>query len=789
VGRSAVPSWIRVTLVSGRAFLGPRSIGLTTSQQKSLFGAEPEPARWERDEESDRLFAEVVFNRPIDEVFVYEVPYPLRDRLAVGKRVVAPFGRGDERMTGYCIGLSDRSGRTRLKTLLEVVDDDSLLTPLMLDLARWIARHYCCAQGQALDAVLPASVKAGVGMREVTRLSIDPGVRAQLPDLKLAPKQRRALEVLAESDEGMTASELARLAGCTLGPIRALERRNLVLATRHTVAPDELESLPPEPAEHLDLNHDQSQVLDRVISHLDSGGFHPMVLFGVTGSGKTEVYMRAIERVVARGGEAIVLVPEISLTPQTIRRFQSRFRDVAVLHSHLADAERHAQWRRIANGQSQVVVGARSAVFAPTRRLGLIVIDEEHEASFKQDTTPRYHARDVAWQRAQLEGVPLLLGSATPSLETWHRAQTGRCELLELPQRVLSRPLPDVKLIDLRHEISRDRRGAITVPLGIAMRQAVEQGGQVILLLNRRGFSTHIFCVKCGHVEKCRRCDIALVYHRDRSAAICHSCDWETPPPPRCSKCKDTTINFRGIGTERLEQEVRAKFPGVSCQRMDTDSMRGRGSHERVLSAFRSGDVRILLGTQMIAKGLDFPGVTLVGVINADTALHLPDFRAAERTFQLVAQVAGRTGRGERGGRVLVQTFSPEHPAIQAAAHHDFLSFAASELPQREQHGYPPFHQMTRIIVRSRQQRVAQETIDELAKNLASAARQWNASVRVLGPAPAPVTRVKSYFRFHLQMHGPPDSPLDQVLRAAITATRFPKLAEMAVDVDPLSML
>jgi primosomal protein N' (replication factor Y) len=333
------------------------------------------------------------------------------------------------------------------------------------------------------------------------------------------------------------------------------------------------------------------------------------------------------------------------------------------------------------------------------------------------------------------------------------------------------------------------RRGAISLPLEHAMRRALEAGGQVILLLNRRGFSTHIQCIKCGHVEKCRRCDISLVYHRDRSAAICHTCDLEMPPPAACSKCKETTINFHGLGTERLEQEVRAKFPGFACQRMDTDTMRGRGSHERVLGAFRRGELRILLGTQMIAKGLDFPGVTLVGVVNADTALHLPDFRAAERTFQLVAQVAGRTGRGEQGGRVLVQTFSPGYAAIQAAARHDFLAFAAAELPHRQEHNYPPFGRLARVIVRSKDEMAAKSHIEELTNRLNELTKDIPQTIRVLGPAPAPVTRVKNFFRYHLQLQSPEDFPLDQLLRPAIASTPTSRHVEIAVDVDPFGML
>ncbi len=382
------------------------------------------------------------------------------------------------------------------------------------------------------------------------------------------------------------------------------------------------------------------------------------------------MYLSAIERVVARGREAIVLVPEISLTPQTIRRFRRRFPNIAVLHSHLSDAERHRHWKAIAAGEVQVVVGARSAVFAPARKLGLIVIDEEHEGTFKQETAPRYHARDIAVKRAQMLGVPVILGSATPALETWRNADAGRYIRLVLTRRVADRPMPPVEIIDMRHEKPSKGNpiGGLSGRLQMAMEEALDDGGQVILLLNRRGFHTFILCPRCGHVLKCDACDIALTHHKGRQRALCHTCDAERDPPSYCPGCGAPGLHYGGIGTERLEREVRSAFPDHAIQRMDSDTMRSPGSHERVLKTFKEGDVRILLGTQMIAKGLDFPNVTLVGVVSADTALHLPDFRAAERTFQLVAQVAGRTGRGDRPGKVLVQTFCPDAPAIRHAA-------------------------------------------------------------------------------------------------------------------------
>jgi primosomal protein N' (replication factor Y) len=421
--------------------------------------------------------------------------------------------------------------------------------------------------------------------------------------------------------------------------------------------------------------------------------------------------------VISFGRQAIVLVPEISLTPQTVSRFRARFDKVAVLHSHLSPVERHAQWRQIAVGDVQVIVGARSAIFAPTPHLGLIVLDEEHDASFKQDSAPRYHARDVALARARLEQIPVVLGSATPSLESWHAAQEGRYRLVELPRRILDRALPHVGVIDLRHEVqNRSFRGAISRQLHVAIGEALRDKGQIILLLNRRGFSTSIQCPACGFVARCPNCDLALTHHRTGEKAVCHYCDYEIITPGRCPKCKFEGLRYAGLGTQKLEAEVHARFPQVSALRMDSDTMERPGSHEEALRRFRSGEVQILLGTQMIAKGLDFPNVTLVGVINADTSLHFPDFRAAERTFQLVTQVAGRTGRGERGGRVLVQTLSPEHPAIVAATKHDFVLFAQNELPLRREYGYSPFASMVRIIIRGPDETLTESFAEEMGR-------------------------------------------------------------------------
>ena len=680
--------------------------------------------------------------------------------------------------------------RRSLKEIKSVVDEVALLSPAMLRLTRWMADYYLCDLAQVLDAVVPAVVRGQAGTREVTLLTVPTRVAARLASLKLPEKQAQALTHLIAAGRPLTPQELAAAVGCTQAPIAGLRKKDLIVEQRRRVFAQREEEIPAERHSAHRLNDDQQRTFDAIQATIQAGRHQTLLIHGVTGSGKTEVYIRAIEEVVSFGRQAIVLVPEISLTPQTRRRFRSRFDEVAVLHSNLSPAERHWHWQRIARGEVQVVVGARSAVFAPVPHLGLIVLDEEHESSFKQETAPRYHARTVALARAEAEQVPLVLGSATPSLESWHETVAGRYTLLEMPRRVLDRPLPDVKTIDLRNEtVSRASRGAISRPLHQAIGQALRDGGQVILLLNRRGFSTHIQCPKCGHVVSCPDCDIALTHHRHGEQAVCHYCEYQVAAPATCPKCGFAGIRYSGFGTQRLEAEVRARFPGHECLRMDTDTMRGPGAHEAALDRFRRGEVRVLVGTQMIAKGLDFPEVTLVGVVNADTALHLPDFRSAERTFQLVTQVAGRTGRGARGGRVLVQSFNPEHPAIAAATGHDYARFAQHELPTRKEYGYPPFVAMVRIVVRGKQDQVTGEFARHFASQIQQRAEVQRVALRLLGPAAAPISRIRGRYRYHALLLSDDGAGLREAVRAASQGLKTPDEVQWIVDVDPLDML
>jgi primosomal protein N' (replication factor Y) (superfamily II helicase) len=758
--------------------------------QQQLF--DTRPAAWEEDDAREQLVASVIFPTGPDQPFDYAVPDALRDRIESGRRVRAPFGRGNRSVVGFCVHLENRCEvRRRLKSITEVVDSQSLLSPAMLRLTRWMAERYLSTWGQALETVLPAVVRKQTALRRITLVCLAADVAGQLATLKNTNAgQREILQYLEQQPAPVDTASLKAAVNCTDAPIATLRRKGLIDAITRIVVPEDARlPQPPREADYV-LNADQRIALETMLAALRSGQQQTILIHGVTGSGKTEVYIQAIQEVVRFGRQAIVLVPEISLTPQTRDRFRARFDNVAVLHSHLREAERNWHWQRIAAGEVSVVVGARSAVFAPTPNLGLIILDEEHETTFKQETTPRYHAREVALWRSQAEKIPLVLGSATPSLESWHQAQRGEFQLVEMPRRVFDRPMPVVGTIDLRDEFrSRRSRGAVSRKLHQSIDGALKQGGQVILLLNRRGFATHIQCPACGYVVRCPHCDLALTHHRQQDIALCHYCDYQTPAPIACPECDFAGIRYGGVGTQKLEAEIRTRFPDARVLRMDTDTMQAPGSHAKALAAFRDGKVDILLGTQMIAKGLDFPRVTLVGVVNADLALHLPDFRAAEHTFQLVTQVAGRTGRGDQGGRVVVQTFSPDHPAIRASVHHDYAAFARQELPIREALLYPPFAEMVRIVVRGAVEEPLHAFAIELGRHFAREIKQLDTVARLLGPAPAPFAKLRGMYRYHLQLQATDGEQLRRMVREVMAAVECPDGIQWTADVDPLDML
>ena len=763
--------------------------------QQSLFNVSP--PQWQLDDQGDWLAARIAFANAPFGPYDYSIPNDLEAQVKLGVRVGVPLGRSNRKMSGYCIDIinpqhpdASSVNPAKLKPIANVIDAKPLINASLLKLAKWISEYYLCPIGQVIETIVPTGVRNQSGTREMLFLSLADDVIKNIGSLKLSELQKSIIYTLHGSIQDWTARELADTVGCTVGPISTLRKKGLIIATARRVQQKTHEIPSEKRTDNLTLNAEQTQALDAVLQHVDANTHETFLLHGVTGSGKTEVYIRAIQQVVQYGRQAIVLVPEISLTPQTRQRFRARFDRVAVLHSHLTAAQRAWHWQQIAAGNVQVIIGARSAIFAPAPNLGLLVLDEEHDGSFKQDKAPRYHARDVADFRARQQKIPLVLGSATPSLETWHRTTQGTYQKISLEKRVLDLPLPDVATIDMRVDFGgRKRFGPISQKLRQEITKNIADGGQVILLLNRRGFSTRIQCPACGNVESCPDCSIPLTHHNIGNKAVCHYCDYGIPAPQKCTQCNNPAIRFSGLGTQKLEANVTAMFPDVPILRMDTDTMRKPGSHEKALARFRSGEIKILLGTQMIAKGLDFPNVTLVGVVNADTALHLPDFRAAERSFGLVTQVAGRTGRGERGGRVLVQTFDPENPAIVAATRHDYIGFTAQEMPQREELGYPPFGHLARVVIRSEIESKALHTADKLAETINHTNEKFNLDVRVLGPAPAPVEKLRGKYRFHMLVFSNQPQALQTVIGRVQSDLKPIDGVQWIVDIDPQDML
>ncbi len=607
--------------------------------------------------------------------------------------------------------------------------------------------------------------------------------------LARAPAQAALLRALVESGPRPTVA-LGREDPRNPARLRALVARGLVeIASR----PRRLDVLgaPLETPGRVDLTDDQRRVLAPVLDAVRAPRAERFLLHGVTGSGKTEVYLQAVAEALARGRQALVLVPEITLTHQIVARLRARFGDdLAVLHSGLSPAERWDQWRRLQRGEAPIAVGARSALFAPLERLGLIVIDEEHDAAYKNEEGFRYHARDLAARRAAAAGCPVLMGSATPAVETRFATDAGEIRRLVLPHRIGGRPLPAVELVDLERERAATPRGRkliLTQPLRRALRETLDEGGQALLLLNRRGFSTRIFCFDCGHAERCKHCDISLVFHAASGDLRCHYCDYKRAPPEVCSGCGAPDTALLGVGTERVEEELRIRFPEARVARLDRDVAARKHGTEQVLRALRDGEVDVVVGTQMVAKGHDFPGVRLVGVVLADLGLHLPDFRAAERTFQLLTQVAGRAGRGGSPGRVVVQTFLPAHYAIRPVRSHDYETFYREELAQRQPLGYPPFGRLAHALVSGTDEAATREAAERIATAVRAGAAP---GVEVLGPAPAPLARLRDRFRFQILAKGRDPERVREVARALLDAGARPGGdLRVSVDANPMNML
>jgi len=742
---------------------------------------------------------EVAIPLPLEGSFHYLVPERLAHLAVAGKRVLVPFGK--RKLTGYLLGDAD-PGAGELKEVLEVLDDEPLFTLPELEFYRWIANYYLHPLGEVIKMALPAGInlvsryrceKAEDGtpvLREF--LSGGQHVRTErfyraLPEASSSPRGK-ALEIFAyllEQGECPASALRERFGSCSPQLKRLVELGAATVSEREVYRdPFRAESFGHD--QPLPLNEGQAAAFVRISAALDSNLFSPFLLHGVTGSGKTEVYLQSIAVALAAGKSALVLVPEIALTPQLVGRFKRRFDcGIAVLHSGLSDGERFDEWRRIRRGEAQIVIGARSALFAPLERLGVIVVDEEHEGSYKQSEGVRYNSRDLALVRGKLGQAVVILGSATPLVTSFHAAKNGRLGYLELPRRVRELPMPETAMLDARGEKGK----TFLKPLVDAMAENLAAGGQTLLFLNRRGFATYLVCQECGHVLRCPNCEVTLTYHRGRGRHVCHYCDYTIPAPTVCPGCQGSEITLLGRGTERVEEEVQELFPEARVARMDRDTTKGKGGHARVLKALEEGTVDILIGTQMIAKGHDFPGVTLVGVVSADASLNLPDFRSSERTFQLVTQVMGRAGRGDKPGRVLVQTLAPEHYALTHAVAHDFAGFYQKEIAFRQEVGYPPFAHLAALTVSSIAAGQAESSAEEAAALLRKIKGECRLRVEVLGPVTAPLGKVRGRFRWQILLKGRERSELHRLLFHFRAGFSHPSTVRLVIDVDPVEML
>jgi primosomal protein N' (replication factor Y) len=740
-------------------------------------------------------YARVLVDDSAGKAFDYELPEAVAGILQPGSRVRVPVRTRTALAT--VIELLDETDVPGVKLISEVVSAEPILNPLLLKLGAWMADYYCCSIEQAMKAVLPNVIrKAEVGHRTrlFARLAREVG-EEEMESLKMkAPLQAAAVAFLAEAGKPVAVADVSEKCDANHAVIQALVKKGLVITESTTVERDPSQGETFLHAGKLEMNPEQLAVFARVCAAIENQKSQienpkPLLLHGVTGSGKTEIYLQAISLVLERGQTAIMLVPEISLTPQTVERFKSRFaatqHEVAVLHSHLSEGERHDEWHKIRTGRARIVIGARSAIFAPCANLGLIVVDEEHENTYKQEETPRYHGRDIAVLRAQMEGCACLLGSATPSLESFHNAQLGKYELLRLTQRVDDKKMPFIRIMDMRME-SKKKGSILSERLITAVNDRLAKKEQTILFLNRRGFSTSLLCEKCGYVCECPNCSVGLTFHRAAGRVVCHICGHQAVAPAKCPECKDPGIKYSGTGTEKVEDIVGKCFPTAVVKRLDADVMTRKDAFRETLGAFKVGKIDILVGTQMIAKGLHFPNVTLVGIINADLSLHLPDFRAGERTFQLLTQVAGRAGRGDVEGEVFVQSFTPFSPSIQFARHHDFDGFWEQEIEFRRQWDYPPFTHMVLIVIRSQHQQRAEFSAQTLHRRLKDALPP---NTTLSDPAPAPLEKSHGNYRFHLMLRTRAILRLSRHLRAVLEKLTFPEDVIVTVDVDAYQLL
>ncbi len=713
--------------------------------------------------------------RSVDKTFDYLVPLELEDKIKCGIRVLVPFGY--QKLEGFVLNIKKLDFTTdysdQLKEIIEVIDQETVLNSELLDLGKEICASTLSTLISSYQIMLPEALKARKKTKISKKMEVYISLNLELENLSFSNDCQQKIIEVVKSHGKVLKSTLTKISASS---VKTLLKKGILIEEKKEAYRLKKEFILKE---KYPLTKLQQEIVHQVLMRRNESV--TFLLHGVTGSGKTEVYMELIEHTLLEGRSSIVLVPEISLTEQIVSRFQSRFGpDIAILHSRLSSGEKYDEWRRIERHEVRIVIGARSAIFAPLENLGMIIVDEEHTSSYKQESTPKYSAIDVSKWRSRFHSCPLILGSATPTLESYARAKKGVYQLLEMKERVNQRSLPEVTIIDLNQEQMNGKHFSKLLIQEIDSR--LEKGEQTILLLNRRGYASFVSCKNCGHVEKCPNCDITFTYHKSSGMLRCHYCGYATNLSSVCSECGEEAISSLGIGTEKIEEELNYYFPNSRVLRMDLDTTSRKGSHERMIMAFKNHEYDILLGTQMIAKGLDFQEVTLVGVINADTSLNFPDFRSSELTFQLLSQVAGRSGRGEKKGQVLIQTYNPDHYAITFAKNHDYQGFYEKEMKIRHELDYPPFYYLTLIRVLSRDYELASKESQKVGSYLK---RTLKNSI-ILGPSVASIFKVNHVYRFQLMIKYKKESDLFQVLRGLMEHYQSNQKVKIDIDFNPL---
>ncbi|MEO6051813.1 MAG: primosomal protein N' [Pyrinomonadaceae bacterium] len=753
------------------------------------------------------VYVEAALPVPLRRVFTYRVPEEMRAGVKLGARLMLPFGWRN--LTGYAVGLHTELppdveiDESKIKDIIAVTDDEPLITPEILKLTQWTADYYASYWGEMLKAALPAGInseKVRPKRRKAVRLL---SAIPDDPDKPLSDQQQWIIDLLAANGGEMLFTDVLEQADVGASPLNTLAKRGIVEVYVQDVMRDPLAGADFPDRDDFTLTDEQQAALDSITAALtDDGKFKAFLLHGVTGSGKTEVYIRAMRFALDAGRSAMMLVPEIALTPVFSRRLRTVFgSNVAILHSNLSPGERYDEWRRIRRGDARIAIGTRSAVFAPLENIGLVIVDEEHDPSYRQHESPFYHARDVAVMRAHLAGAVVVLGSATPAMESFYNAQTGKYAYLRLPDRIGGRGLAMADLIDMREVFKRAGKDvALSPKLLEAIKETHAKGEQVIILLNRRGFSQFVLCRTCGETLKCKNCDITLTFHRSSNKLLCHYCNYREKSPKVCPHCQSEYLYFVGEGTENIADQLTKKFPAMRIARVDRDTMAHKGEMEDVLLKFAAGGLDMLVGTQMIAKGHDFPNVTLVGVISVDIGLGLPDLRSAERMFQLITQVAGRSGRGTKTGKVLIQTYYPEHYALRHAREQDYEGFYAEEIKFRERLGYPPFFVLASIMIKHRDHAYASKNANMLRRSMDAANKSVppavaggasNRQVRILGPAPASLSRLKNEYRLQIILKGISRRSLRETLDIGLADAEQNgcDLRTVNVEIDPVNLM